>query len=474
MALTANYGLMHGLNSGPWDNPPAGMWGYMLPNWDNVTDNSFGQHNYGGSKAIIAGDISSTAGGYISGVYRFSYQAIARSNIFLDALAKYQGTDFSDADKKKAEAEVRFFRAFYYFQLYFLYGEVPLITGPLTLEDQNQPKVTADKIFEQVMADLDFSIANLNAVPYFDNGGHVSKSTAQSLKARALMYNAYNDAGVANNSIMTQVKTLCLEIMPLYALSPKFENLFQKAGQSGNREIIFSVNYLAPDNAPAYGTDIVFGDWISVSPLRNFVDAFECTDGLPWGVSPLTNTDNLFQNRDPRLGKTVFYDYVDWGEGKVHYPTNSRPTGYGLKKFLEPANVPYGYTILSDQNTVVFRLADILLMYAEAQNELSGPDASVYKAINDIRARVDMPPLPEGLSKDEMRERIRKERRIELAFEGTRFYDLKRWRIAGNVLNAVTDGIINYKWENRFYHWPIPQSEIDKNKGVLVQNPNYN
>ena len=112
-------------------------------------------------------------------------------------------------------------------------------------------------------------------------------------------------------------------------------------------------------------------------------------------------------------------------------------------------------------------------MYAEAQNEIAGPDETVYNAMNAIRDRVDLPGLPQGLSKEEMRERIRHERRIELAFEGLRYIDLKRWHIAGEVLNSVTDGNLPYHWEDKFYHWPIPQDEIDKNHGTLVQNPDY-
>jgi hypothetical protein len=473
MALTANYGYMHGSTSGPWDTPPAGMWGYVMPNWDNITDNSFGQHSYGGSKQIVSGDISSTTGGYVTGIYRFCYQAIARGNIFLNELSAYEGTDFPDADKKNAEAEVRFLRAFYYFQLYCFYGDVPLILEPLTLENQEQPKVDAAQILTQVITDLDFAIANLHTVPYYENAGHVTQSTAQALKARALIYAAYGDNGTPDHSMLTDVRDLCLDIMPHYALSPEFEDLFQDAGQSGNTEIIFSVNYLAPDNVPTYGTDLIYGDWLVVSPLQSFVDAFECSDGLPWGESPLTDTENPFENRDARLSKTVFVDFVDWGNGNVHYPSNSRPTGYGLKKFLDPGNLPYGYSTLSQQNTVVIRLAEVLLMYAEAQNEISGPDETVYNAMNAIRDRVDLPDLPEGLSKEEMRERIRQERRIELAFEGLRYIDLKRWHVAGEVLNSVTDGLLPYHWEDKFYHWPIPQDEIDKNHGTLVQNPDY-
>lgn len=474
MAVTSNYGLLQSPNA-PWDNPMGGMWSFLYPNWDNLTDNSFGQHSYGNSKAIVMGDINPLTGGYISGAYISCYQGIVRSNIFLEKLDNYEGSDISEKDRKLYEAEIRFFRAFYYFQLYFLYGDVPLVTEPLTLENQEQPKVTADKIFEQIISDLDYAIANLNAVPYYNNSGHVVKSTAQAFKARALIYKAYDEEGNPDKNILSQVKQLCIEIMPLYSLSPAFENLFQNSGQRNNPEIIFSINFLAPDNVPPYGVDLLYGDWLVVSPLQNFINTFECIDGLPWGVSPLTDADNPFKNRDPRLNKTVFVNYVDWGNGKVHYPTNDRPTGYGLKKFLEPNNIPYGYATLSEQNVVLIRLAEVLLMYAEAQNELlDSPDESVYNALNNIRARVDMPPLPDGLSKELMREKIRHERRVELAFEsGLRYYDLKRWRIAGEVLNNVTDGLLNYHWEDKFYHWPLPQEEIEKNHGTLVQNSDY-
>lgn len=474
MALTANYGYMHGSNAGPWDNPPAGMWGYCLPVWDNLTDNSYGQHDYGGTKAIVAGDITSNTGGYITGVYDFTYKAIARVNLFLDQLSKYEGTDISEEEKSIAEAEVRFLRAFYYFQLYSLYGDVPLVVEPLNLETQYQAKATAADVVSQVLTDLDFGIANLEDKPYYENTGHVVKSTAQALKARVLMYTAYGTNGTPDIATLITARDLCMEVMSEYTLSEKFTDLFQDAGQSGNKEIIFAVNYLAPDNVPSWGADLIYGDWISCSPLQNFVDDFECTDGLPWGESPLTDTENPFNDRDPRLSATVFNDSVVWGEGNVHHPSNSRPTGYGLKKVLDPSNVPYDYAALSQQNAVVIRLGEVLLMYAEAQNEIAGPDASVYQAATDLRARVDMPSYPAGLSQADMRERIRHERRIELAFEGLRYYDLRRWHIAGDVLNTVTDGLIGYNWDDKFYHWPLPQSEIDKSNGVLIQNPDYN
>jgi hypothetical protein len=117
----------------------------------------------------------------------------------------------------------------------------------------------------------------------------------------------------------------------------------------------------------------------------------------------------------------------------------------------------------------------VLLMHAETVNELDGPTEEVYNAINSIRARkgVEMPPLS-GLTKDQMRQAIRKERRIELAFEGFRYDDVKRWKIAEERLNMdASEGVVNRTFEKRNYHWPLPQSEVDKSNGILLQNPDY-
>ncbi|MCF2498274.1 RagB/SusD family nutrient uptake outer membrane protein [Dyadobacter chenhuakuii] len=459
-ALTANYASMQ-----------ADPWAVELPVWNCLTDDGFAQHNSGSAKEITSGSISPSTGGYVSGVYGESYKAIARVNIFLAQLKAYTNADITDTNRKLYEAESRFLRAFYYFQLYHLYGDVPLVLEPLTLETQNQPKVPAAQILAQILADLDFAIANLNANAYPQNGGHAAVTSAQAFKARVLIFAAYGDNGTPDPALLAQVKTLTSAVMPKYSLSPKFEDIFRDAGQKNNPEIIYSTNFLAPNNTRPW--DMYYGDWLVASPLQNFVDAFECTDGLPYGVSPLTDKKEPFKNRDSRLAKTVFVDHPDFGGGRVHIPSNSRPSGYGVMKFLAPENIPFGFSTLSQQNAVVLRLAEVLLMYAEAQNEIAGPDATVYKAINDIRLRSQMPALPAGLTKAQMREKIRHERRIELGFEGLRYYDLKRWHIAEQVLNNVKDSFVPYKFEKKFYKWPIPQPEIDKSGGVLVQNGDY-
>jgi len=439
---------------------------------DCLTDNAYCQFNSGSVNSINSGNLTPSLGGYQQAIYNDSYTGIARINILLQQLAAYQGGDITADMRKQYEGEVRFIRAFYYFQLYTTYGEVPLVLEPLTLETQKKPKDAADKILAQILSDLDYGITNLSQNAYGQNGGHATASSAQALKARVLLFSAFGTTGNPDISILTQVRDLCQQVMSKYTLSKNFEDNFRDATQKNNTEIIFSVNYLAPNNANSM--DMYFGDWDVAAPLQNFVNTFECIDGLPFGVSPLTNTSAPFTNRDPRLAKTVYVDHPDFGDGKVHFPSNPRPTGYGLLKVLEPSNIPYGFSTQSQQDVVVLRLGEVMLMYAEAQNEIQGPDASVYKATTDLRARVSMPAFPAGLSKEAMRDRIRHERRVELAFEsGLRYYDLIRWRTAGQVLNNVKDGLSPYHFEDKFYRWPLPQTEIDKSSGILIQNPNY-
>lgn len=440
MALTAIYGNLQ--------NP---MFSVGVPDWDLITDNGYGQHNSNGSQAIVRGEIFSSSGGYISDVYKNCYAGIARVNIFLSKLANYQGGSIDDIAKKIYEGEAKFMRAYYYYLLYSCYGEVPLVIEPLTLETQTQPKVAAEEVLAFIMEDVNVAIANLPSVHYKDGKGHLVKSSAQALKLRILMYIAYSGNGVADLVLLQQAKSLATEIMGSgYTLAPQFESVFRDNTQEGNPEIIFSIKFLAPDNATSM--DQWYGDWLVASPLKSFYDAFEISD--------------------KRRDLTVFVGQVDFN-GTIHKPSNSVPTGYGLKKFLTPDLIPYGYSTQSQQDWVMFRYAEILLSYAEAENELSGPTSSVFDAINAIRLRAGLGKLSETLTKDQMRTAIRKERRLEMAFEGLRYFDLKRWHIAGEILNNVKDGILNYKFEDKFYKWPLPQTEIDRSKGILVQNTDY-
>lgn len=167
---------------------------------------------------------------------------------------------------------------------------------------------------------------------------------------------------------------------------------------------------------------------------------------------------------------------------------NTGRTGYFMKK-VQDSTIASSPSNLDGTNVIIFRYAEVLLNYAEAQNEATGPDQTVYDAINTVRKRAGLPDLLNGLDKDAMRERIRHERRIELAFEGKRFYDIRRWKMAAPIFSkpmygmkiTVNNGKLQYEKievrkitfdPTKNYLLPIPQYAIDQNP-QLEQNPNY-
>jgi len=206
---------------------------------DCLTDNAYCQFNTGSVNSINSGNLTPSLGGYQQAIYNDSYTGIARINILLQKLAAYQGSDITDNIRKQYEGEVLFIRAFFYFQLYSTYGEVPLVLEPLTLDTQKKPKDAADKILTQIIADLDYSITNLSQNSYGQNGGHAAASSAQALKARVLLFAAYGNKGTPDMAILAQVRDLCQQVMGKYTLSKNFEDNFRDATQKNNTEIIF-------------------------------------------------------------------------------------------------------------------------------------------------------------------------------------------------------------------------------------------
>jgi hypothetical protein len=208
------------------------------------------------------------------------------------------------------------------------------------------------------------------------------------------------------------------------------------------------------------------------------VNAFENIDGTPFDPTgiDLHNDITQYENRDPRLKYSIFVDGMDyfgqpfqrsWSE--TDYVWRKYTIGKYDPLLINNRNAPF--------NWINMRYAEVLLIYAEARNEAeSSPTADIYDAVNQVRNRVGMPDLPAGLSKEEMRERIYNERRVELCSEGTRLEDLTRWKRLKEVMERkhLNQGV-NYQISNfdEFrYLWPIHQQEIDVNPN-LVQNPGY-
>lgn len=475
----------------------------IIPCFDNLTDNSICQHNedtYGRSQTIALGDLDPNTTGFVTYMYSHCYTGIARAHLVMENLALYEGSDMTEDDKNFIMAQCKALRGYFYSWLYLCYKEVPLVTSSLTMENMYQPKSTRPEIYAQIMKDFDKAIAALPDKPYSDSqmSGYFSPGALKAFKARLMLNDAYDENGKAIPEKMKEIVPLLEEIQG-YSLADRMRDNFISEKQLASPEIMFSVRYLAPNIT--HSMDLYYGNWTTCGVTRDLVDEFECTDGLKWGESPLTQEvdesllstnsmaddaynerEKLFQNRDPRLRETVTHSgyatFPDEGyEDKERLKlTDQQQTGFGMMKYLQPTTIMPSYSTISDADVIILRYAEVLLMIAEAENEVNGPTQKVYDAVNAVRARSEMPPLPDNLSQDEMRERIRHEWRVEFVFEGQRYFQLKRWKLMEELVDGAVDPALPTYikvFKPAFYYWPIPQTEIDKAGGVLVQDSNY-
>lgn len=475
--------------------------GQIQPCFDNLTDNSLCQHDegtYGKTKTMAQGDITSFSDGFVQDVYKICYKGIARVHQLTFQLNQYKGTDLSADDRKFMLAQCKALRGYFYYWLYLCYKEVPLVTELLTTENMYQPKAPRTAIYAQIEKDFNEAIAELPNLPYSDAKvtGRFTPAAIKVLKARLIIFNAYDDNGKADPTKIKEVLPL-LESIGGYELSGKLRDNFVSSRQLASPEIIYSVRYLTPNRTN--NIDLYYGAWATNIVMRNLVDEFECKDGLEWGKSPLTvrvdesliNTmdgskkeaqkaerEKLFKDRDPRLAQSIshsgFLSFPEKEEFPAEVTGGSSPSGFSMMKLVQPSKNAPGYDTNTDPDVVIVRYAHVLLMIAEAENEVNGPTTKAYAAVNKVRDRSQMPPLPTGLTKDLMRERIRHEWRIETCFEGLHYFHMKQWKTLPKVNNMI-DPMYTTKsiFKPEFYFWPFPQGEIDKSLGVLVQDPAY-
>lgn len=455
--------------------------GYERVYLDGLSDNAWlwDNSNQPGMANMTTGSLTPSLGGALNNLYSSPFRAITSCNYFLDNVDR---APISDALKATFKAEVRFIRALCYFDLVQGWGGVPLYDHfPATLTEANIAKSSKEQVYEFINTDLDFAIANLPDEKY---NGHAVKGSAQGLKARVLI-TQQNWSAAAD---------LCQQIMTgaagKFGLSNNYAAIFSSAGQLNaavNIEIMFSTQYLGP-NIPqrtspgAGGMDIELGWFSLLQPYKDLVDDYEMKDGKPIAESPLYDPAQPYANRDPRMDLTIKVPGEIWINPANNVPyTGSYATftGFLMQKYVDLSRAPFSNATATqtDQDYVHLRYADILLMYAEAKNEVSGPDETVYNAIDAVRGRtgIAMPPTDRTKydTKEELRDYIRHERRVEFALEGQRYNDLKRWNIAHIKLPTLTTPAnIPLKFETKNYLLPFQQSELDNNR-QLVQNDGY-
>ena len=489
----------------------------VLPTWD--VDEAINSDDAVHGIKWAAGNQSK--GVYDPADYGWSgeYGYIRQANLVLE---KIQEMDLSEDAYKKLEGQARFFRAYTYFTLIRSFGAVPYIDKPLELTDvENITRTPKDEVYAKVMEDFDIAIANLPVQWDETNSGRITKGAAMAMKARAALY--YNNWQTAMDEAK---KVMDLGQYELYDKdnTGRYKELFWEVAD-GCDEFILSVQYNAPTR-----THYLIGwecfptlGWGGLNPTQSLVDAFEDINGAPIANSTIYDSTNPFANRDPRLEVNVLHDgetmygvtikvapLSSSGNTGIGQHGDATATGYYQQKWLDPSIDPQSTGWDMGKDWVVIRYAEVLLTYAEAKNELSPLDPSAFDAVNQVRRRVGMPDLQNTDptkptycgTQDDLRKRIRNEWRVEFALEGgKRQWDIRRWGIAKDVLNAPFEGLrytlvddpnapkgdngkkcILYvgeplkltgsHYEDHNYLLPIPQTEIDLNP-KLEQNPGY-
>lgn len=476
---------------------------------------------------------------FVRDVWRSCYSGISRCNYVINKLANVEGVSAQVISQAKAEAQ--FLRAYYYSYLIELYGDVPLILETITLDNAELPRNPKEEVLNQIFKDYDEAAAVLGTTNN-PTSGRPSRMAALALKARTALYNEKWDVAISAASEV--MKHEGSEVI----LDPSFQNLYTYEGQN-SKEILFSIQYLF-----GYRVHPIFrlygsrngGGHANKVPSYQLVDSYGCKDGLPIDKSPLYNPAKPWDNRDPRLAWTFALPssgYSDWQNEpgcifqgfqfethrdsvkcwNYHRTPAARVdnqdalnayasfTGINWRKFVNDEN--YGDVNNCHNNIIVIRYAEVLLIYAEAKLKAGQVDASVYSALNKIRARANMPEIAETTA-EELFYAIARERRHELAREGQRLSDIRRWKIAENVMNGFVLGRMQKSYPTKApvidqwgtpnyvaagipiasevnhpntsmrtvdkrvfnpskdYLWPIPYIERQTNPS-LTQNPNW-
>lgn len=451
---------------------------------------------------------------------QFAYVALA--NEFLSRMETV--TVLPEEEKNRLTGEAKLMRAYHYFNLLKFFGGLPLIDKPFKLGDDyfNISRSGIGETIDFIMKDINDAITLLPQTA--EVKGKADKNVAQAVKSRVLLYAA---SPLYNNNINDQAKwqaaadaAKALIDGGNYSLTMDMEQYRKMfvTYDPASPEIIFAREYTTLIG-PEYGSGLLnpsyshgttgAGGVAYHTPIQQMVEAYEMDNGkMIDEAGSGYNDQDPYKNRDPRFYAFIYYHGAKLNNRSLDFRQNgfdmqvgiyANPTGYCMRKFINEARYNADATELIDVFTndpvpwIHFRYAEILLNYAEAINEAAGP-LNAYEPINQIRRRAGMPDLPMGLSQDEMRERIRHERRIELAFEEHRYFDTRRWKIAEKTENITVEAIritgpignevyetvptngpevtVNRKFFPHQYFWPIMRSEILINPN-LEQNEGY-
>lgn len=409
---------------------------YFIKDLRNTSDNSYGQ-NYWASY----------------------YRGIGNANL---SISKVPTISMDAAESKKLMGEAYFLRAFYYFNLVQMFGNIPLITEPTSLQSEQLRPAAApvEDVYNLIVEDL--KLAEAAGLPWTDPTGKVSTGAVKSLLAKVYLTMAGFplQKGAEYYTLAAQKAGEVIDSKQ-FRLFTTYDDLHNPAKKNVD-ENIFMIQFR---------TQILPSNWqVSIIPYNKNISQYSDETG---GIYATANFVKSYDPADLRVKEKQFFFTKFTNETNRNQEVDLG--GYFIYKHFD--TVAQTSTANSDLNWPVIRYADVLLMYAEASNEVSGPTAKAYEAVNATRTRAQLPNLA-GLSKDQFREAVWKERWYELCFENITWFDMVRLRKAFNVTTKQFDDYVGHQFTygpvitQRELLFPLPTSEV-RNNTNLKQNPGY-
>lgn len=478
---------------------------------DGYTDNAI----WRGNTSVADGSLTAYTGLVKN---EWKYSDIVHLNYVLQGLDNSSGT-LPASLEARYKAEVRFLRAFLYYDMIFYFGDIPLITKVLSVEESRetfrQPRAEALSFILQELKEI---LVDLEK-DHSEESGRVNPDVVNAFLARIYLHEKDYDKVLTHTEAV--IKTNKYSLFRDYDNDPEkssYEELFRPNADGNNQEVIFEKQYSSPLKTHALNRNLSFPSspykgWLGLHPVQDLVDEYECVAGHPFHDCQSLNCEYVekragitaeggygeYEFRDPRLKSTLVTPGWEWkvnGEvvtvfgiedpnSRDHISKEPFCTGFLVTKWVDLEGTEADGT-RGHKNMTIIRYADILMMKAEALIEKGENLQEAANILNDIRDRGGMPKNIVVTNQQTMRQQLRHERRIEFAIEGLRYYDIVRWRICDEVKNkdvygfamkndqGVRENIFMEKrvWKDYMYLWPVPQDARDLNEN-LTQNPGW-
>lgn len=432
----------------------------------------------------------------VASLYQKVYAAISWSNTIIEQIEAKQ-SEFPEDFVNYVKGQAHFVRAICYIRLTSLWGPVPMIDRLYLPSESKLPRSSVDDITNQlIIPDLKIAVSCLEMTPYNNKWGLATKQAAMGMRVRAYLYNKdYENTVEAAKELMELDKTLENSMF-----LDDYKSIFANSNEN-NPEILFSLKYVANgtkqgsafntpfgSKIPGLPTGSMNGSWATVSILPEFIDSYPLTDGKTVAEGSMVyDSQNKWANRGPRFESTFYIGGYSVVNGMPF--TSEYVCGIDAQCAIDyPLNINKGY-MNEDKKTewlqedesdfIILRYTDVLLMYAEAKTMLGDIDQSVFDILDAVRDRAGIAHVAHTTDPKAMMKIIQDERKWEFAFEGLRYFDIRRWGIAADVINSITsDELYNFGSHKVFvapanYLWPLPQEATDANPNLLPNNEGY-